>query len=223
MPDNTQDFNINDAFHQARQEHKKKETIDLNLINDSVDDSGRSVATNASVGYHTVKRPMYIKVYKSPKGGPVLQCHYDPKDFTETYAVEYADVPATGSAVSPIQFKVSKPRKWSMKLLFNDLGVNPASRSPGAVSCDSSLAMLHGFTLPLSVGGYGRPGTSSEGDAKKPPVLLVFLLGTAFKCHITSLSVKRLKIDPGAHYTLRAEADVEFTEYIDVPIKKGWW
>ena len=71
------------------------------------------------VGYHPQHSSMLITL---KKGGKRLRCHFDPKDFTEKYTAEYADVPVTGHSINPIQFKVARPRKWSMKLLFNELG-----------------------------------------------------------------------------------------------------
>ena len=198
------DVNDYNNFSQGRRSEEARRqgrTIDVSPI--------ISKGPVSSSGYHPNKSTMYIRLQRS--NGVGLHCHYDPKDFVDKYTAEYADVPVTGHYLNPIVFTVARPRKWTMKLLFNELGRDPKVQNSSAMTVDDSISFLRGFMMPKNYGGFGA---SSKIGGEKPPVLLVFLTNEIFICHLTDMSIKRLKIHPTNRSTLRAEIDVSFTEFV---------
>jgi len=200
------------TFNNARM--SSRDTIDT-TVNEQQSSAAKAFQadslTRRATGYHPQRSPMYIK---TEKGGKTLRCQFDPKEFDERYSVDYAIVPVTGNSINPITYKTSNPRVWSMKLFFNDLLSNPASAVAGAQRAEDAIALLQEFLLPSSV-ALATQGLSPKVGSDRPPTLLVFLLNKAFRCQMTGLSIKRMKIHPISRATLRAEADVEFTEFYE--------
>lgn len=157
-----------------------------------------------SIGYHPNVKRMRIQ---SEDGGDPLICHYDPTEFTEKYTAEWEKVPITGGAISPIAFKFVRPREWSMKLLFNDLGEDLSKRTTGVRSTESALFMLRGWFLPEGV----VASSSAHGD--RPPVLNVIIVNELYRCCLTDMSVVYKAVHPTSRVPTRAEVNVTFTEF----------
>lgn len=166
-------------------------------------------------GYHPVNKRMIIRPEVDPS--KELLCHYDPSEFSEEYTAEYADVPVVGDTIQPIAYKFSHPRKWTMKLLFNDLGESFDKRQQtDTKTTQEALDYLRAFMTPKNY-----RGVVSIANSDKPPVLLVFLTNQYFRCCLTTMTVRRLKIHPSGGLgmmrgqALRAEVDVTFVEFIE--------
>jgi hypothetical protein len=184
-------------------------------------------SVGGSGGYHPRNTRMTIAVLN---GEARIRCHYDPTEFTESFTTEWKIVPITTAGVNPAVFTTAEPRRWSMKLLFNDLGED-SSRDLGAGSAradvDTQLALLRAFALPqiygqlisgVSLGLQSTNGVSSNSDGLPPPILVVFLINRAFRCVLKELTIVRKAIHPLTRATTRAEADVVFLEYTEATV-----
>lgn len=157
-------------------------------------------------GYHPQAKKMVI--YAGKPGHRGLVCHYSPIDFTENYVTEYAEVPIFGPRAMPIQYKFGRPRKWNMRLLFNDLGEDATRVTSGRISTEESIKRLAKFMHPLA-----RRGSSEKGKLG-PQTLFVSLIKEIFPCRLATMTIKRLALHPLTRVTTRAEVDVVFIEFV---------
>ena len=163
------------------------------------------------VGYHPVRFRMRIETIKQDI---VLVCDYDPTEFTEQHNMAWETTPITGRGTDPVQFKTISPREWSMKLLFNTLGDNQATRNSAQEKFVSdALAKLKRMSYPSNF--QGNTVTSDSGGALRPPTLKVFLTTDHLSCVITKMSTTIKAIHPTQRYPTRAEVDITFTEFVE--------
>lgn len=169
-------------------------------------------------GYHPRMARMIIVPERSyAHNSTRLYCHYDPTEFTEAYNIEWKIVPITLAGLAPPVFTQVEPRKWSMRLFFNELGESVSRKNPNTVSVDESITKLRGFALPSSYASFTNTGigASSTASGEPPPKLLVFLISKVFRCIISEMSIVRKAIHPTERRTTRAEIDVTFLEYTE--------
>lgn len=169
-------------------------------------------STTRAYGYHPKVSQMRIETDPAGGIGDVLYCHYAPTDFSENYVANYASVPIDGPDTTPVQYEYGNPKKWAMKLLFNDLGA-PANRPSNVRSAEESIKWLFSVMRPKGLGG--SRAVASQAGGSKPPVLLVFLTAEWFRCVLAEMTIKRLAIHPTTRKTTRAEVDVTFVEFAE--------
>jgi len=162
--------------------------------------------------YHPRTARMTIALEKKPSER--LVCHYAPSSFTETEVADWQEVAFRNGSIVPIQYKVTKPRRWQMQLLFNDIG-DYQVKGGGAKSTEDSINWLMDVMRPNNA----RLATRDWGY-DQAAVLLVFLTSSFFKCALTNMSIKRLAIHPLTRKTTRALVDATFTEYVLTPYEK---
>lgn len=175
------------------------------------------------VGYHPVHTRMKIIVCEGDETNPqptkeTLVCHYDPSDFSETHSVSYEDVGVSGASLQRKQFSYGNPRVWSLKLFFNELGedVSAGMQLPGVMSVAESLRWLRDVMYPSKTwkgGNIARAIVTTNLQHEKPPILLVLLTNESFLCYMTGLTINRKFLHPRTRAPIRAEVDVEFTEF----------
>lgn len=176
--------------------------------------------------YHPSRAPLSITLLKGSGGasGGSLVCEYFPESASEALAAEFKDIPAGGAAMKTLQFMWGEPRKISMRLFFNDWGNNPDRKVDGRQSVAASLSWLRSVFLPwngkeLNTNQWKAGGAAIVGGgAMPPPLLAVALTDEVFEGHLTSMTINYTKLSP-SKTPIRAEVDVEFTQY--VPVNAG--
>ena len=162
-----------------------------------------------------------------------LTCHYFPETATEDLSAEYKEVPVAAAFMKSLMFLWGNPRKLSMTLLFNDWGEpSDSNRSSGKLSVADSLDWLRQTIHPSAirpnakgepsgryVGPWGWDNMTIPGDPEKrtgepPPVLIVNLTDETFWGHLTGMTITYRKLHPSTRKPIRAEAEVEFKQYI---------
>ena len=135
--------------------------------------------------------------------------HYDPESFTEDQEAQWAVHVITGATVSPMEFKQASPRRWTMRVLFSDIGDDKNRRTTGAISVKESLNLLRRFLLPSDI-------VSTVPGQREPPTLVIYnLISQPFRCKLTRFTVVRNYINNATRETARAVVDLEFVEYIE--------
>lgn len=139
--------------------------------------------------------------------GEFIEFEYAPEEFTDSKSAGYEEKGKKVCTLHP-KFEKGGNRKISMTLFLNDWA-RSQNKNPrhDEKSVEQKIEWLQRCLCPHK---------GSIAGSTSPPVLgLVWR--ELFKCVLTSISVKRIKLDPMGLGAIRANVDIELMEWVPEP------